>query len=43
MMEDCLFCKMVAGDIPCNKVYEDKSVLAFRDIDPKAPTMFGNS
>ncbi len=38
MMEDCLFCKMVAGDIPCNRVYEDESVLAFGDIDPKAPT-----
>lgn len=36
-MDDCLFCKMVDGDIPCDKVYEDESVLAFRDIDPQAP------
>ena len=34
---DCLFCKIVAGEIPCDKVYEDDTVLAFRDIDPKAP------
>lgn len=34
---DCLFCKIVAGDIPCDKVYEDDKVLAFKDIDPKAP------
>lgn len=36
-MENCLFCKIVAGDIPSTKVYEDESVLAFRDIDPQAP------
>lgn len=36
-MTDCLFCKMVAGDIQPNKVYEDEHVLAFHDIDPKAP------
>lgn len=36
-MEDCLFCKIVAGDIPSDKVYEDETVLAFRDIDPQAP------
>ena len=35
---DCLFCKIVAGDIPSTKVYEDESVLAFRDINPQAPT-----
>ncbi len=34
---DCLFCKIVAGDIPSKKVYEDDTVLAFYDIDPKAP------
>lgn len=34
---DCLFCKIVAGDIPSNKVYEDENVLAFYDIEPKAP------
>jgi len=35
---DCLFCKIVAGDIPSTKVYEDDLVLAFRDIAPQAPT-----
>ena len=34
---DCLFCKIVAGEIPSAKVYEDELVYAFRDIDPKAP------
>ena len=37
-MENCLFCKIVAGDIPSTKVYEDETVLAFRDIAPMAPT-----
>lgn len=36
-MSDCLFCKIAAGEIPSNKVYEDESVLAFRDINPQAP------
>ena len=35
---DCLFCKIVAGDIPSTKVYEDELVYAFRDINPQAPT-----
>lgn len=34
---DCLFCKIVAGDIPSTKVYEDEQILAFRDIAPAAP------
>lgn len=34
---DCLFCKIVAGDIPSTKVYEDETVFAFRDINPQAP------
>lgn len=34
----CLFCKIVAGEIPSTKVYEDDTVLAFRDIAPMAPT-----
>ncbi len=34
---DCLFCKIIAGEIPSQKVYEDDKVLAFKDIDPKAP------
>ncbi|MGD2074202.1 MAG: histidine triad nucleotide-binding protein [Gammaproteobacteria bacterium] len=37
-MTDCLFCKMVSGEIEPDKVYEDEAVLAFRDIDPQAPT-----
>jgi len=37
-MADCLFCNIVAGKIPCDKVYEDDHVLAFRDISPKAQT-----
>ncbi len=37
-MSDCLFCKIIAGDIPSDKVYEDELVLAFRDIAPMAPT-----
>lgn len=37
-MENCLFCKIVAGEIPSTKVYEDELVLAFRDIAPQAPT-----
>ena len=37
-MSDCLFCKIVAGDIPSAKVYEDEFCYAFRDIHPQAPT-----
>jgi histidine triad (HIT) family protein len=37
-MTDCLFCRIVAGEVPATVVYDDESVLAFRDIDPKAPT-----
>ena len=37
-MENCLFCKIVRGEIPSTKVYEDEFVLAFRDIAPMAPT-----
>ncbi len=37
-MCDCLFCKIIAGEIPSTKVYEDETVLAFRDIAPQAPT-----
>lgn len=35
---NCLFCRIIAGEIPSSKVYEDEYVLAFRDIDPQAPT-----
>ena len=37
-MSDCLFCKIIAGEIPSDKVYEDETVYAFRDIAPQAPT-----
>ncbi len=37
-MSNCLFCRIIAGEIPGNKVYEDDLVLAFRDIAPQAPT-----
>jgi len=36
-MPDCIFCKIVAGQIPCTKVYEDDACLAFLDIGPIAP------
>lgn len=34
---DCLFCKIIAGEIPANKVYEDEKTFAFRDVNPQAP------
>lgn len=37
-MSDCLFCKMISGEIQPDTVYEDDEVLAFRDINPQAPT-----
>ena len=37
-MENCIFCKIIAGSIPSTKVYEDETILAFRDIAPQAPT-----
>lgn len=36
-MKDCLFCKIIAGEIPASKVYEDDDVMAFHDINPAAP------
>lgn len=36
-MSDCIFCKIVEGEIPSTKVYETEDVLAFRDIEPQAP------
>ncbi len=36
-MEDCLFCKIIKGEIPSTKVYEDDEILAFNDIEPLAP------
>ena len=40
MNPDCIFCKIVAGQIPCRKVHEDDEVLAFHDIAPLAPVHF---
>jgi len=37
-MEDCIFCKIAAGEIPADKIYEDDTVVAFRDLSPQAPT-----
>jgi len=36
-MSGCIFCKIIAGEIPCKKAYEDDDVLAFHDISPQAP------
>jgi histidine triad (HIT) family protein len=38
MSQDCLFCKIAAGEIPSKKVYEDEEVFAFEDLNPAAPT-----
>ena len=37
-MEQCLFCAIAAGEIPCEKIYNDEEILAFRDTSPQAPT-----
>ena len=39
-MEDCIFCKIMAGEIPTTKIYEDELCFAFKDIEPLAPTHF---
>ena len=39
-MSDCLFCKIISGEIPSDKLYEDELCLAFNDIAPQAPTHF---
>ncbi len=36
-MSDCIFCKIVAGEIPSDIVYEDDNIIVFNDIDPRAP------
>ena len=38
MSQDCLFCKIAGGDIPADVVFESESVIAFRDVNPQAPT-----
>ena len=40
MTHDCLFCKIIKGEIPADKIYEDDQLLAFRDIAPQAPQHF---
>ncbi|WP_028583593.1 histidine triad nucleotide-binding protein [Desulfogranum mediterraneum] len=40
MEGNCLFCKIIAGEIPADKLYEDEEVIAFRDIAPQAPVHF---
>ena len=37
MKDDCIFCKIIKGEIPSSKVYEDEEILAFNDINPAAP------
>ncbi len=38
-MSDCIFCKIAAGEIPSNKVYEDDKMIAFKDLEPAAPVL----
>ena len=40
MPDNCLFCKIIQGQIPADKLYEDDDILAFRDIEPQAPVHF---
>lgn len=37
MAENCIFCRIIKGEVPCQKVYEDDDVIAFKDINPAAP------
>jgi len=39
-MNDCIFCKIIAGEIPAKKIYEDNEMLAFHDVKPQAPIHF---
>ncbi|MBR1968442.1 MAG: HIT domain-containing protein [Clostridia bacterium] len=39
-MENCLFCKIIAGEIPSTKMYEDENMIIIKDIDPKAKNHF---
>lgn len=38
--DECIFCKIIAGELPCTKLYEDEDILAFEDIHPIAPVHF---
>lgn len=40
MSDNCLFCRILKGEIPADKLYEDEEILAFRDISPQAPVHF---
>lgn len=40
MKDDCIFCRIARGEIPCRKVYEDDDLIAFHDINPAAPVHF---
>ncbi len=40
MSQDCIFCRIVRGEIPCRKIHEDDEILAFHDIKPAAPVHF---
>ena len=42
-MEDCLFCKIAAGQVPSNKLYEDDQLLAFTTSTPRPPSIFWSS
>lgn len=37
-MDNCIFCKIISGEIPTNKIYEDEEIIAFNDINPQMPT-----
>ncbi|AEF83662.1 histidine triad nucleotide-binding protein 1 [Treponema primitia ZAS-2] len=39
-MDDCIFCKIISGEIPSKKLYEDDEILAFHDVSPQAPVHF---
>ena len=39
-MSDCIFCKIINGEIPSKKIYEDEELLAFHDVNPQAPVHF---
>ena len=39
-MTDCIFCKIVNGEIPCEFIYEDEKIVAFNDLNPQAPVHF---
>jgi len=39
-VDDCIFCKIIAGKIPCSRIFEDEDILAFHDIHPVAPVHF---